>query len=937
MNHAEPGPKLDFRILFYLFFVLVALGMLVAFCVVEPKHAYAQGLESNRFSIHVTNFGAGMAPVLPPYVGTPETFSLSQNFISNQPNGRQLRYGYVELVDSTSAASNGGNSGVDAIHVYSPDVGERKLMYAIGGKWLMGDLDTSADKITSVALSPYLTAPNGSDLNWVGDSAWYAASGARFLEHLQPGDTMVLYLSGSGVPFTTRVIRWVISNDKVKFTTGALSSNSGSYTIKRSYPNDSGLHPYFYQYRQDVYTGTKRSRPQVIYPDPDVPGLYDIRPAGIAESLHIDAIYFKFGDTSSIVKSYDTASDGKEYFSVMQVVDRNKAWLSDEWAIYAEGAPETFYFRFGSRAGDSIGAMTYRILGNTDTSLFLASLFVDTTTNRNFCDTTARYKADTADFAPFTGGRGYIYSSAGNFKTVYRGSGSLSIYGGGAVLVTPDSLHRDSLSGTGGIYFVRPLDAVTIPVHTFLGWRYRSEDVPCGSVVNTPAGQVLTGTWTWFDRNGNCITRYNFRYPVTGTIGPSPRYKYSPAAARYEAVNKFTFFPILDIDHKRDSMFIRSGLSFNPGAAKVVVTRWEIVRADLPQWSGMTEFQNQLYAWGDTTAPGTLNRSKPNVPGGLGIHAWSANDDILLGDNPSEAINSVGGYDDQLFIGQKDNILSTVDGISYSQIATNIGISGQFAVFPYNKEAFWLYDDGVYRVSRRDLSGHTVEKISLPLDPVFNKWSAVQYGSNVAPFSVNRALLDQAILTFNRRDQHLYLFFAEGSSTSNNRCLTYNLNTGMWDGLFTFGASAATCTRFHDTTRLIFGNPSKPVIYAYDYNYSDGGTPISADLQSGKFYFTAKDGWPVRTKLDRIGFLGRSNSSLVDTVMLIVTGDYAADTFLVSYSSASVADSMSILYSNRDNLSTHWSYKLHIRGDSAGAIFQPHRLDIDFIAVERND
>ncbi|MFN3075931.1 MAG: hypothetical protein ABT940_03430 [Alphaproteobacteria bacterium] len=890
--------------------------------------------QPDRVSITISDWGSGMTPVMPPYANKPEAVVISQNFYSTQPGGRQLRSGYVELVDSTSANQAAGNSGVDAIAPYDPGVGGRRLMYAIGGKWLLGNLDTTAQKMSSSVIVPYLSGPSGTKLKWEGDSAWYPVAGARFLEHLQVGDTLSF---GQTVPTTyQRRIRWIIDNNKVKFTSGGLSSDSGTYTVRRRYHNDSAIQPFYLQYRDEMFTGTKRDRPQVIYPT--ATNTYAIRPMAVAESLYIDDIHYLFGDTSSMVVSQDTSSySNTPYIYTIQVVDRRKSWPVDIWATDETRAGESFYFRFGSTPTDTLRAMTFRILGNTDTSVFLAAMFLGSSDlNNNYADSSGRLYVDTLDFdSAFIGGMGYVMSACGGLRTVHTGLSPLKMHGGGVVFTTNDSLHADSLIGTGGIYFVHPLTAFSVNLRKFFRWSYSVSYIHCDE------------DWPVLDEGCDWVTEGSACY--TNTVGPNkgswkqrgyrcPVYEYGKGAYNvWENIDQFVYFPIIDITNKHDTMHIRSSLSYDPGLSSVSIPAWEIVRAEFPMFEGMFLFQSRLFGWGDTTSPGTLSRSKPDVPGQTGVHAWSGLDDIIVGQNPSEQIVAAAAYDDQVIFGTPNYVVSTGDGVTYSELSRNIGMVSARGAYPHNKEVYFASDDGVYSLQRRDYSGYSISKMSTALDPAFNRWGATAFGSQVVPFTINRKLIDQMITTFNPRDQHLYLFFAEGTSTYNNRCVTYDLKSTGWDGYFTFGAGAAISTRFHDTTRLLIGSPTGPVVYAYDYNYSDNGSAITGVIQGANFFVQDEAGWPIETKLDRIAFLARSTAAGLDTVFLLVQGERVTDTFWLEYDSSAVGDSTNVMYSSKDNISTYWKYKLYVKGTTSGAIYQPHRLSIDLIPVRRDD
>jgi len=911
-------------VLWFLAFVALALS-------VTCHQQEAKGQTSNAAPpvvISITDFGQPMRPNWNHFgVNNPKNIIKSENMYSLQFGGRQLRHGYHEISDSANFNSTFGGGGMDALGVYHPAEHLRWMLFATNGKWGYGNLDTTTIKMKGARMAPFLSGPdNGEKLEWKDDSIWYDDAGPEFFVHVQVGDTISF-----GDPLPTdfaREVRWVVENRKLILTSGSLTHDSGTYTLRRGYPDDSAIAPFIIQYADLAYTGTKRSRPQVIYPKSAT--TLGIRPLGIADSMQIDDIHFKFGDTSSAVKSYDTATDTKEYLNLIEVVDRRKGWSPDQWAESVFGAPESFYLRLGARAGDSLDVMTYRILGSTDSSLYVAAVFVDTVTDNALLYGKVRVMGDTVDFEGFEGGTGYIMGSSGDFQVVHTGASDLTIDAGGALLYTDDSLDVDSLQGIGGLYFVRPTEPVAVSINRAIYWTWDTQFIECGTggEVVLGSGCVVTdGPWeTWY--NGKCYQGYVVRCPIIDRPD-------LPTENVYLTVDQNTFFPILDIEHDSDTMFMRSGHTWDASADSIVISSWEIVRARMPFWSDMVEYDRRLWAWGDTTNPGVMSRSKEDLPGALGPGAWSAADDIRLGNDPSDPITAAAAYHNQLMVGTRDHLYSTLDGVRFEALAVNIGIVSRRGLYLHNREAYLLSDDGWYKVQRRDLSGLSLVRLVPEMDPVFNAWGLSEYGADIVPYSVNPALRDQSMLVFNERDQYLYMLFAEGTSTTVNRAMAYDINRGGVSGVFTFGAGAAMTELFRDTTRLIFGAADTSLIYSYDYTWADDGVGIDGVIRSAPFFIKGPSGEPTESSLGLVRIHYRGASGSIDSASIKLIGDNATTEKALT-PSASIKNYTDYI-TDPNNRSVFWQWEIYVEGSNAGGVFMPQHLHMEFVPERKDD
>jgi hypothetical protein len=335
-----------------------------------------------------------------------------------------------------------------------------------------------------------------------------------------------------------------------------------------------------------------------------------------------------------------------------------------------------------------------------------------------------------------------------------------------------------------------------------------------------------------------------------------------------------------------------------------------------------------MVAWGDELSPSLLSFSTVDNP-----WDWSATSDVIVGNNPADPIVGAYGFDDQLNVYKER---SSIGYPGFKELSQTDGLVGPRAVVGVNKFVYTLGLNGVNRQARRDFYGYTIEPISSALDPVFNSWNATTYGPNVVPFKINPQYRYKSVLTFNQRDNHLYLFFPEGTSTKNNRCLTYNLKTEQWDGLFTLSASDAMWATIRDTSRIVMASPDSALVIGLDYSYNDLGFGIDGDIKSGKFWVQDEQGWPMESTLHRLRFLSRSLDGAFDSVYIIMTGGTRSDTVDLTYN-VGFGDVEQIARFSGDNLSEFWNWEIKTYGDSLAGAFVPYQLDMEFMPVRRRD
>jgi len=914
--------------------------------------------------ISVTDFGKGMTPVLPVWRNDPSALIMSQNMYSTQPGGRQLRFGYTLMTDATAADAN---SGIAAMALFAPVEDSGSIVYAAGGKWYgniagfpewtglgVPRFDWNAAFSAVVQIRPY--NPGTMDL----DADSVVGTSTRFVRDLQVGDS----ITASG---ETERVSHIISDTKL-FTVGSwgATESDSPYTVTRSH--DSVATPFMHQSGNYLYTGSVASPPQIIYAKDDT---LRIRPMGIVDSLYIDTIYSKYPTTSAAWdslsiygrRSWDSAlvDPGAEFIKEIQLVSRRKAgqWVYDQWLQSLSSSPEAYYVRVGFEDRTSF----YTITGNSDTALYLMTWYVEAAsidTDNGMTDWTDSLFLgrgpeldDTVDVATAVGTWAYIYASAGFSQTVVPddSTGTVTLLGRGAIFYTVDaSFPIDTTEFRKGLHFIHltgsdinfpefVTNSVRLLHEDFLyadpGEPITQADLPPGDTIRSQRTVYVCGDNPWkfnavfFSYEAAAVecnvrditTMIQYRYTRTST---------SQSTTESEAVGN-SYFPIRYAvpSDSGDTIFFIMGTA--PALTEITTastTNWEIVRVGLPNWSGMTEWGTpaQLVAWGDSSSSSLLSFSGNNDPWN-----WSVNSDVIVGNNPAAPIVSAYGYDDQLVIFKPSSMLG-YNGARFTELSQTDGLAAPRAVVGLTKELYWLDVDGVKKMARRDFSGYSIQKVSQALDPVFNSWSATNFGGDVVPITLVPAYRKNAVMAYNQRDRHLHLF-GTFSGATNNGDLTFGVENQLWDGYFTIPATDAMWVTIRDTSRLLIGSPDSSTIFGLDYVFKDVSTGIDSDLKSAKFQIEDK-GWPVKSKLKRVWFNGRGCSGCFDVARLFIIGENATDTFNLTFNN-NISDIGQTFYSSQDNLSKYWQWQIKTEGNDSASVFQPHELRMEFIPVAR--
>ena len=566
---------------------------------------------------------------------------------------------------------------------------------------------------------------------------------------------------------------------------------------------------------------------------------------------------------------------------------------------------------------------------------------------------------DTIATADIEGTWGYIYSAAGFYDVVVPdgSTGAGFMRGRGALFYTIDgsfpidttefykAMHFIHLTGD-DIDFAAFADSSEHVLRTYL--RYHKADNPLDTLTLHTLDNIqsqksvwrcrrVLGTWP---RRAKYFTSYEQAAtdcPINSVI--DEYIEYVIATTRTDVQTKEataignSYFPIRFAANSvaGDTIFFITAIGTDlTDLSTVSTSNWEIVKIGMPNFSGMTEWNTppQLVGWGDTASVSLLSFSGVNDPWN-----WSVTNDILVGNDPAAPIVSVFGYDDQLVIFKPSSILG-FDGARFKELSQTDGLVAPRAVVGLTKELYWLDVDGVKKMARRDFSGYSIQKVSTAIDPILNSWSATNFSYDVVPVSLSTEYRGNAVMTYNQRDRHLYLF-GTFSGTTNNACLTYGVETGLWDGYFTIPATDAVWATIRDTSRILIGGAG--IVYAMDYVFRDVNVGIDADIRSAKFMIEDK-GWPVKSRLKSVWFNGRGFAGGFDEAYILLIGENARDSFNLSFKntlSGTSGDIGQTFHSSQDNLSRYWQWQIKTEGNDSASLFQPHELRMEFIPVAR--
>lgn len=674
------------------------------------------------------------------------------------------------------------------------------------------------------------------------------------------------------------------------------------------------------------------------------------------------------------------------FLKSFQVVSRRKAWFTNEWRQAIDGAPEAFYVRLGPTSGQNAARAKYlTIAANDDTSLFLNTWFVQDTClgfdsvagNAFWNDSLYGGKGldfdDTLVQSGIVGTWGYIYAAAGTPEPIVQDTATdlLYILGRGAMCFTVDST-LDTADFQNGLYFLRlTADDVGWPAFKLQTEREQGIEVVVidnwdqpvlsddDSLISTRA--VWAG-WAYIQRDQYSqkvyqrVTDYYYnyataewafrnwqpgRYDVGDRIKRSTEYKirrgknvYKEQDALY--LRKDYAFPIVYTLNNGDTCFFITGASGMLEDIDTVTTaNWEIVRARMPNFREMQPSiaGGGLIGWGDTLAVATMSFSESNNP-----WRFSALNDILVGD-PSDPITAAAVYDNQILAFKHNSITSVTNG---NLLSAGLGAVGRNAVALHDKWVFFASEDGVYRMERRDYYGYSQVPISRVLDPVYQGWSNQANPTHEVPISIKRQFLENLTLRYNQHDHHLWMWLPNDSIGGLGIALTYNTESGVWDGAQGIPAGAVTAAVVRDTSRLLIGSVDSAYVFALDYTYNDDGDTINGSIRSKPFAIRDDAGRKLRVKLHSLSVTSQALDGAIDSVVVIVRkrADILSaqrdHTFRLgaSLTSPTLQQRTEVFYPNQVIIGRDWEWLLYAYGAAAASTYTPIELEFEWIAVE---
>lgn len=664
-----------------------------------------------------------------------------------------------------------------------------------------------------------------------------------------------------------------------------------------------------------------------------------------------------------------------------------KAWAPGEWAgSTALGPADMYFFRSGSPLGSTttrqasvrIAPIFYNdenslvllnpLLGELDTFFRDVSIYTNYYPYQDQADTTSFHTALNNSLA---GHEGYILSMAGNMEVVLPRSvtGTIKAIGNASVWVSTDQNVRDSITaGRVGfndeIYFIHSFNpeqskAATIVTQQSFTYRYFEWGILPSPL---PDGWVITA-YIFKDRNGR-------RYPVTKSeyeedkLFSDGRLHGRGVTVKVPSIDTVEM-PISTREyyHVRfavgssggDSViFITSNqpasVSGAPGSLDTVtITDWELVRAEVPRFSGIESHARLgLAGFGDTTDPGLVSRSAITIRGAEPEN-WGPAQDVRVTDeqDPITAIESYNNFETIFTTNQTFGATITSSGLwAYEELARNVGCIAPRSVVMVNDVLYFRAQDGFYRMRRRDLAGMAVEKISAQIDVILNPMDVSDnFGHSGTRLTENagRRSLEQGI--WDSRSKRIWWFLAMGSSNYPNYALTYAPETGVWDGVHTLGCATGITVSLRDTVHMLLTDPTRGMPVWANYGVTDSTVPITTALE-GMIYGPAGD--TTRVSPTSVWLTWSSGQALSgieapDTILWIMQNLKGFD-FKTSTTDTARLAMTSVLY---QDISTYtavdrfrpiagsavfWRYRLEYKPNSTTLPFrfQPLRATIGF-------
>jgi hypothetical protein len=907
--------------------------------------------------VKIRDMGRGMELLPSPYRNDPEAVSLSSNMRSLQQGVATTRFGTTEFIDyNTSAILANAESVADL-----PLKGDSSaIIFAAGGNWYWSHYGKRVNGKMQFLSAP--TTPRRIERYSPGNVSYNAGtvdlsfSMTKNTRHLLPGDTLVVEDNND-----TFVVRYVVS-DVIMVADSVNDITSTTTSDWHAWGSYNGENPYLYTSGDLCYTGDNQTPPQVIYSHNDT---ILSRPLLMVDSFYVDGIlnfYVDSADGDQVRSSYEI-SNNDTVISEIQLVSRRAGWEINEWLQTATDQPVTYFVRIGWWQNNIKNkAKFFPIRGNSDTSMYLSAWYVSDTLGNTtlWRDSTLAGHGlrmqDTMRNSDMASSQwAYIYTATGFYDVVVsdEDTDTIQFYGRGAVLAITDTstFYIDPDTFYTGMYYIH-LTADDVEFNSYgVGTSvthynaYRS--IYLGESPITQDQLPVTDTISSFWIRDIGWGRLEYWYTIRST---KPVFTID---AQY--VNK-SFYPVRYGEMSNDTLFIvtsSADFSMLADVSSVKTANWELVKIGMPEWSGISSWNNpeQLVAWGDTASPAVLSRAYPNDPWN-----WTALNDLIVGD-PATPIVGATGYRDQILT-FKDASMDGFNGSVWEEISLSDGLAGERAIAKKNDRVFWLDRGDLKTIARRDFTGLSVTTLSTALRPAFQAWTAGNYNADAVPFTVNPQAKHLSSLVYNPYDEHLYLFFPEGSSSANNKCLTFDLERNQWDGYWDLGVNDAFWMEFDDTMKVVCASSGSgfasdsALIFAIDNVHEDIANDATADIavdaqrKSHKFWVTDQSGFPIEAKLKTVRILHRGDSDALgaDSYFKIRSNYNVGGLLTAAHDSVAITlpgtqgDYTQFWRPSKDQTGTYWQYDLTINGvTTTPAPYSIYGIDLEFIPVGRDD
>lgn len=713
---------------------------------------------------------------------------------------------------------------------------------------------------------------------------------------VEPGDSIFVDTSNAqdSSDFTfVGIVDYVEADDRIMLTSACALTYSGLMRIRRGF--DTASIPSVITVGEDAYVTNGTDPPHRIY---DSLGTLYMQEADLAYSGQItDAVVF-FRDSISGHQSYERYMADSVWSMrtrYVRIYDHNAAWATNEWAGGGEGLSTVYFCRLGwdITNGDSASLIARHAVGqiapiiyNDANSLILLMPFSGDSTYEKqqgiyadfypSIDTVSDGGSDTAGVnadvrSALKDERYYIFSGAGAFETVLSNdvtdSALQTRMGGGLFWVEGmnDTLLMDDSSYNDGTYYIHLLDRPQIRnifrtydsvEYDFItvdqgeyesvpdGWEYiRSYCASSGrSRSRTPSTPLETdyveprpyGQPSYRHLGSTCFDVYRYPRPP-GDLLDWPNFEYWPI--RY--VQRYT-------GGSADTAVIVTAIPVDTaaGTSVVRVKDWEIVRVRLPHFAGLAKNNdNTVFGWGDPVSPALVSRSVNAALRGGEPMNWNAASDFVV--TPTgEPIVWVVPFDNQAILFAENSIWGAdfaSNGFGITELSQNLGLAAPRSVVVWNKQVFFLSQDGYYRIVRRDYAGYEVTKVSMQLDEVFNtkkRFGHSGHGGTHRKIADDYKSLTHAV--WSSADERIWLFFADDTASVPNYAATLDPVALTWDGFHDIGAAHATSLLLRDTIRVLGAHNRTGQLLWLNQGETDTGLAIRSILE-GAIYRAGGD------------------------------------------------------------------------------------------------